>query len=88
MLPKRNGRIWNPPLRTKHKNSHPFCRGRHPWRPVCLVQCFNLSGVQAASSPMRRAFLSVGVGALDDPFAWRNLTKSLLQWEKRVASDC
>ena len=39
------------------------CRGRHPWRPVCLVQCFNLSGVQAASSPMRRAFLLVGVGA-------------------------
>ena len=34
-----------------------------------------------------RSFLSVGVGALDDPFARRNLTKSLLQWEKRVASD-
>ena len=26
--------------------------------------------------------MSVGVGALDDPFARRNLTKSLLQWEK------
>ena len=27
----------------------------------------DLSGVQAASSPMRRAFLLVGVGAFDDP---------------------
>ena len=31
---------------------------------------------------MRRAFLVVGVGAFDDPFARCNLTKSLLQWEK------
>ena len=25
----------------KHKNSHLFCRGRHPWRPVCSTQCYH-----------------------------------------------
>ena len=32
-----------------------------------LMLLFDLSGVYAASSPMRRAFLLVGVGAFDDP---------------------
>ena len=40
MLPKRNGQIWNPPLQPIHKSLHEFCRGRHPWRPVCSAQCY------------------------------------------------